>query len=142
VSDDLRIDRSVTIPGNELQERFTTSGGPGGQHANRSSTRVELEWNLEASRALTERQRSRIKRSLRARIDSSGTLRVASDTYRSQWRNRGAARDRLAKLVAQALQPARRRVATRSTPASNEKRLRAKKRRGEIKRLRQDTADG
>ena len=141
MSDDLRVDRSLTIPGSELRERFTTSGGPGGQHANRSSTRVELEWNVDDSSQLTERQRSRIKRGLRARINSSGTLRLASDRHRSQWRNRADVRDRLTKLVAQALQPPRPRVATRSTPGANERRLRAKKRRGEIKRLRQDTAD-
>ena len=142
MSDDLRVDRSLTIPGEELHERFTTSGGPGGQHANRSSTRVELGWNVESSRALTERQRSRIKRGLRTRFDSSGTLRIASDRHRSQWRNRADVRDRLAKLVAQALQPPRPRVATKRTPSANEKRLRAKKRRAETKRLRQDTADG
>lgn len=136
MTEDLLVNRSLTIPGNELELRFTTSGGPGGQHANRSSTRVELMWNVEESAALNDRQRSRIRRHLRSRIDSSGTLRLASDTHRSQYRNRSAALDRLARLIAEALVPAKPRVATRATKASKERRLEAKKQRSRVKRLR------
>ncbi len=136
MAEDLRVTRSLTIPGDELELTFTTSGGPGGQHANRSSTRVVLGWNVAESRALGERQRQQIRTHLRRRIDNSGMLRVASDRYRSQLRNRADAMHRLSDLVAEALRPTKKRVATAPTNASKERRLREKKRRSELKRAR------
>lgn len=136
MAEDLRVGRSLTIPGDELELTFTTSGGPGGQHANRSSTRVVLSWNVSESRALGERQRQRIRTQLRRRIDNSGTLRVASDRYRSQLRNREDAMGRLADLIAEALRPTKKRVATAPTKASKERRLQEKKRRSQTKRAR------
>lgn len=132
----LRVSRSLTIPARELELTFTTSGGPGGQHANRSSTRVILGWNVAESRALGDRQRQRIRTHLRRRIDNSGTLRVASDRYRSQLRNREDAMARLAGLVADALRPTKKRVATAPTKGSKERRLQQKKRRSQIKKAR------
>lgn len=133
---DVRVGRYLTIPDSELKLRFTTSGGPGGQHANKSSTRVELLWNLEDSQAVGPRQRARIKQKLRNRIDAGGNLKVTVDTHRSQYRNREEAEARLADLVSAALRTSRRRVATKPTRSSKEQRLRAKKRRSEIKKLR------
>ena len=138
--DDLRINRSLVIPGDELRLSFSTSGGPGGQHANKAATRVEVAWNVASSRALGPRQRSRILAALRSRIDSTGTLRVTSDRYRSQLRNREDALDRLARLVAEALRPRKVRRATAPTPVSRERRLTAKKQRSQIKKGRRRPA--
>jgi ribosome-associated protein len=136
VSEGLRVGRSVTIPEDEIELKFTPSGGPGGQHANRSATRVELTWNVVSSRALDERQRDRIRARLRHRIDSAGILRLTSDQHRSQFRNRADVRRRLASLVADALRPQIRRVPTTPTAASGRRRLQSKRRRSETKRLR------
>lgn len=133
---DLRVTRSVTIPARELHFSFETSGGPGGQHANKAATRVVLEWDVAGSAALGPRQRDRVLDALGRRIDSSGRLRITSDRYRSQMRNREDARDRLARLVGDALKPRKARVATKATAAGKERRLRNKKRRSEIKRSR------
>ncbi len=133
---DVRVGRYLTIPDNELKLRFTTSGGPGGQHANKSSTWVELLWNVEASPSVGPRQRARIKQKLRNRIDSHGNLKVTVDTHRSQYRNREEAETRLADLISAALRTTKRRVATKPTRSSTEQRLQAKKRRSAIKKLR------
>ncbi len=130
------VGRRLVIPGREIELAFTTSGGPGGQHANRSSTRVELAWNVERSAVLSPEQRRLICAYLKGRIDSSGTLRLASDTHRSQLRNREDVIERLATLIGRALVPRRTRRATKPSRAVREKRLTAKKRRGETKRRR------
>jgi ribosome-associated protein len=134
--DGIPVGRSVTIPEDEIELKFSPSGGPGGQHANRSATRVELTWNVVSSRALDERQRDRIRARLRHRIDSGGTVRLTSDKHRSQFQNRADVRRRLASLVADALRPRPRRVPTTPTAASGHRRLQSKRRRSEIKRLR------
>ena len=136
MKEDVRINRSVTIPGDEVELTFSPSGGPGGQHANKASTRAELAWNVATSRALGPRQRERIRGALRTRIDSSGTLRLTSDTYRSQLRNREDVIERLQREVAAALKPIKKRRPTAPTRASKERRLEQKKRRSETKRLR------
>ncbi|MGH2729253.1 MAG: alternative ribosome rescue aminoacyl-tRNA hydrolase ArfB [Actinomycetota bacterium] len=141
--DDVRVNRSLVIPEDEIEMRFSTSGGPGGQHANKAATRVELTWNVAASRALGPRQRARIEDRLRTRIDSSGALRLTSNKYRSQWRNREDVLERLGDLVADALRPVKKRVGTKPTQASKERRLLDKRRRSAIKRgrkLRDDEA--
>ena len=132
----LRVNRSLEIPADELELSFTTSGGPGGQHANRSATRAELAWNAATSRALGPRQRQRILTALKNRIDSSGTLRLSSNAHRSQLRNREEVTNRLAALLRDALRPTKKRRATFPTASSRERRLAQKRRRGEIKRAR------
>lgn len=136
--DGLRIDRSLVIPEAELKERFTPAGGPGGQHANKASTRVELVWNVARSSAVTPLQRERLLEKLANRVDSEGNLRIVSDSERSQLRNRAEAERRLVHLVAGALRRERTRRPTRPTKGSQEKRLEEKKRRSEIKRARRD----
>lgn len=136
MTDDVRINRSLTIPGDEIKLSFSTSGGPGGQHANKASTRVELAWNVATSRALGPRQRERIRTRLRTRIDSAGNLRLTSDTYRSQTRNRADVLERLQSVVADALKVRRKRVATQPSKAAVDRRIHAKKRRSEVKKLR------
>ena len=134
--DDIRVGRALVIPGDEIELSFTPSGGPGGQHANRSATRVELTWNVDRSRALSPRQRAAVKERLRTRLDGAGNLRLTSAAHRSQLRNRAEVTQRLARVVGDALAPRRARVPTRATAASHEKRLQAKKRRSQTKRLR------
>ena len=137
----IRVNRSLVIPPDELRFTFMPSGGPGGQHANKTSTRVELTWDVTGSRALGPRQRDRILARLGTRIDSSGTLRLTSDRYRSQLRNREDVVERFAKLVAGALRTPRSRVPTGPTKAAREKRLRAKRHRSRLKRDRRGPRD-
>jgi ribosome-associated protein len=132
----VRVNRSLVIPDDEIELAFERSGGPGGQHSNKVSTRVELRWNVDRSRALGPRQRQRIKHRLGSRIDARGTLRVVVRTHRSQFRNREEARRRLASLVAGALAPRAARLPTQPTEASKERRLQAKRARAEVKRSR------
>jgi ribosome-associated protein len=137
----IRVNRSLVIPNDELEISFSPSGGPGGQHANKAATRVELVWNVESSRVLGPRQRQRILRKLASRIDGSGSLHVQSDRRRSQLRNREDAETRLADLVAGALRPTKRRIATKPSAAANEARLAGKKRRSQKKAGRRIIAD-
>lgn len=141
MSDDVRVNSHLVIPGHEIRLTHATSGGPGGQHANKVATRVELRWNVGSSPSLGPRQRARIMQGLRGRIDNSGVLRLSSDRYRSQLRNREDVLERLASLVAMALKPAKKRVATAPSVAARERRLREKRRRGEIKRARRGLPD-
>lgn len=138
---DLRIGPAVTIPAAELSWRFSRSSGAGGQHVNTSDTRVELTWDLERSTALTGRQRALARRRLAGAL-VDGTITVAASERRSQLRNREAARERLADLVAAAIEPPPPpRRATKPSRAAKERRLDAKRRRGETKRLRQRPPD-
>lgn len=132
----LKVNRSLTIPSNELIFRFSRSSGPGGQHVNKSSTKVEVAWNVQTSAVLGPRQRARITNKLRTRIDSTGHLRVISDRSRSQMRNRDDALRRLADIVARALLVDKKRVASQPTTASKERRLAAKRMRSDVKRAR------
>ena len=132
----IRVDRRVVIPEEELGWSFTPSPGPGGQHANKTSTRAGLTWDVSSSRALDPEQRDRLIRALGRRIDSRGVLRVSSSEHRSQLRNREEASRRLAELVREALRPVRTRRPTRPTTAARERRLRTKRRRSDTKRLR------
>lgn len=121
VSDELRI------PRDELSFRASRSGGPGGQHVNTSSTRVELMWNVSRSRVLSPEQRERLLTKLATRIDGDGVLRIVASENRSQARNRDAAEERLAALVRRALVVPKVRRKTRPTIGGVEKRLRSKK---------------
>lgn len=134
--DGVRINRSLVIPRHEINISFAASGGPGGQHANKTATRVELTWNVRHSAVLGSWQRARLEQKLSSRINSEGELRIVADEYRSQWRNRTEAERRLVKTVAGALQQQRSRVDTKPTRASKERRLNEKRRRSEIKKNR------
>jgi ribosome-associated protein len=137
----VRVNRSLEIPDDELEFTFSTSSGPGGQHANKAATRVDVAWNVAASRVLGPRQRDRIRSRLGRRIDSVGVLRLSSSRFRSQLRNRADVTERLAGLVAEALRPEKKRVVTRPTRASVERRLRAKKQRSATKQARRARPD-
>lgn len=137
---DVRVNRHVVIPGHEIRLRHTTSGGPGGQHANKVATRVELTWNVADSEALGPRQRARVLETLKTRIDGTGTLHLSSDRRRSQLRNREDVLERLAVLVAGALRSRKSRVPTSPSAGARERRLRDKRRRSEAKRARRAPA--
>lgn len=133
---DIQINRRLTIPRAELEFRATRSGGPGGQHANTSATRVQLMWDVKASPSLSDRRRQLILSRLANRIDQAGVLHLAADTHRSQHRNREEVLERFAGLLAEALRPRKKRRKTSPTRASKERRLEKKKRRGRTKKLR------
>ncbi|MBM9462997.1 aminoacyl-tRNA hydrolase [Aeromicrobium sp. YIM 150415] len=127
--------RRVRIPDDELNWKFTRSSGPGGQHVNTSDTRVELRWSLDRTTVLDEAEKQRVRERLRSRL-RDGTITVVSSQYRSQHRNRETARARLIDLVEAAITPAKRRRPTRVSKAADQRRLDAKRRRGDIKRQR------
>ena len=131
---DLAVSAGLTIPRHELVLRVSRAGGAGGQHVNTSSTRVEVAWDIARSGAITDDERERLVRALGRRVASDGVLRVVASERRSQAQNREAAEARLAALVRRALVVPKRRKATRPTRASVERRLEAKRRRGERKR--------
>jgi ribosome-associated protein len=126
----------LTIPRSELSYRATRAGGPGGQHVNTASTRVELTWSIPGSAALDDETRARLLARLAPRLDSEGTLRVVASATRSQHRNRQEATERLVRVVAAALRPERARRRTKPPRAAREQRLRSKRQRAEVKRLR------
>src|SRR4051812_18475948 len=99
----LAVNESLSIPRSELAVRVSRSSGAGGQHVNKTSSRVEIFWNVLTSRALTEEQRTRLQSKLASRLTSSGSIRVVASDMRSQGRNRDLAEERLADLIGRAL---------------------------------------
>lgn len=141
----LVISPRVHLAISECDVRATTGGGPGGQHVNRSATRVELRWRPSASdslrRALAPDHFERVLTRLHRRLDTDGTLRIVASEHRSQRRNRDAALERLATIIRVALPDPIARKATRPTRASVERRLDTKKRRSHVKRERRRGPD-
>jgi ribosome-associated protein len=134
-AESIRVTRSVSIPRSEIELRFSRSSGPGGQHAQKSDTRVEAVFDVEASSALSEAQRRRV-------IAKAGpVLRAIAQDERSQWRNRELATERLVEELREALRVPRRRRPTKPTKAAVEKRLERKRRRSDVKRLRRPPPD-
>ena len=130
----LRINNEVRIPLAELSFRFSRSSGPGGQHVQKTSTRVELLFDVANSPSLTDAQRERVLKRLATYIDTTGTLHLSSQSERSQHRNREEVVKRFAEIMREALRRRKRRKKTRPTAASREKRLRAKHKRSETKK--------
>ena len=139
--DGLRITARVVIPRSELTVRASRAGGPGGQHVNTSSTRIELLWAPATSRALDEAQRARVVARLATRLDGAGTVRIVSAETRSQTQNRARAEARLAELVRAALVVPKVRRATKPSKGARERRITDKKLRGETKRGRRVRGD-
>src|SRR3989440_12693127 len=126
----IRVTRSVVLPLREIVLRTSRSSGPGGQHAQKSETRVEAVFDVEASDALSPAQKRRV-------VAKAGpVLRAVAQDERSQLRNRELAVERLVARLREALRVPRRRVATKPSAAARERRLEGKKRRGAVKRLR------
>jgi len=130
------VDDRVQIPLSELEFRFSRSSGPGGQHVQKASTRVELLFDVARSPSLDDEQRARVLNRLSGYVDSDGILHVVSQSERSQWRNRREVVERFQELMRRALARRKQRRATRPTAASREKRLEQKRRRSQIKRQR------
>ena len=128
---DLTVNSRIVIPEAELVERFSASGGPGGQHANKASTRVELTWDIESSVAVSEADRRRLVAAL------GPTARIVADDKRSQARNRDIAQQRLAQKIREALVVAKPRRATRPSRNSQRRRVEGKRKDAQTKRLRQ-----
>ena len=131
----LRVTRSVSIPRSEIELRFSRSSGPGGQHAQKSDTRVEATFDVEASSALSPAQKRRV-------VARAGpVLRAIAQDERSQWRNRELATERLVEALREALRVPRRRRPTKPSKAAVERRLEQKRRRSDVKRLRRPPPD-
>jgi ribosome-associated protein len=132
----LEITPELRIPLSELEFRASRSSGPGGQHVNTSSTRIEVWWDVAGSTTLAPEQRARLLQRLSSRLDSAGRLRLVSGASRSQLRNREAVTERLRVVVAAALAVPKKRKPTKPSRAAKEARLEAKRRRAAIKRRR------
>src|SRR5918997_5332637 len=136
----LVISPDLRIPLSELQYRMSRSGGPGGQHVNTSSTRVEVTWNVAGSPSLSPEQRTRLLQQLATRLDTHGQLRLISSGTRSQLRNKEDVTDRLQSTLATALVVRKKRKATKPSRAAKAARLAAKRKRAATKRQRQAPA--
>jgi len=132
----VEITATLRIPLSELTYRASRSSGPGGQHVNTSSTRIEVVWDIAASAAVTEEERARLLARLATRLDSAGRLRLVSGETRSQLRNRESVTERLRTVVASALALPKRRKRTRVPASVKAARLEAKQRRSDLKRAR------
>ena len=122
----------------EIKFRTSRSSGPGGQHVNKTESRVELIWELEASECLSKVQKERVRKRKGSRVTESGTLILAGEKFRSQHRNREEVTERFLDLISRSIVPVKKRKPTKPTRASQEKRIRKKKIRGELKRLRRN----
>ena len=128
----IQVTRSVTIPRAEIELRFSRSSGPGGQHAQKSDTRVEATFDVKASSALSEAQKRRV-------LSRAGpVIRAVAQDERSQWRNRELATERLVEALREALKVPRRRRPTKPSRAAVERRLEQKRRRSQVKRRRRE----
>ena len=126
----IQVTRSVRIPRSEIELRFSRSSGPGGQHAQKSDTRVEATFDVTASQGLSDAQKRRVL------AKAGPVLRAVAQDERSQWRNRELATERLVDSLREALRVPRRRRPTKPSKAAVERRLEQKRRRSELKRRR------
>lgn len=132
----IEITPELSIPESELSFRASRAGGPGGQHVNTSSTRVELVWDVNASRSLSDAQRELIQAKLATRISAEGLLTLACATTRSQHRNREEVTERFAEILRDALHVQKARRKTKVPKGAKEERLKEKKERSERKKMR------
>ena len=138
---DIELGQGLKIPAAELRQLASRSSGPGGQHVNKSATRVTLRWNLRSSQALDETRRQRLLERLASRLTAGGELIVHAEASRSRARNLDAARERMADLVADALEVPLSRRPTRPSRASRVRQQKAKRQRSDLKRSRRDRGD-
>ena len=136
MSDDIIINDLVVIPASELQYTASRSSGPGGQHVNKTDSRIQVRWNIPTTSALSDFLKRRVMMVLATRLTDDGDLLLASDSNRSQRRNKDDVTQRLAALVREALVPPKPRRKTKPTRASRQRRLDDKKKRADVKRQR------
>jgi ribosome-associated protein len=139
--EDIIINNRVTIPASELSYAASRSSGPGGQHANKTDSRIQVRWNVPASKAMSDYLKKRLLRVLGSRLTDDGDLLLAADSHRSQHRNRDEVNQRLAALVREALVPPKPRRKTKPSKASRQKRLDNKRRRADLKNQRRKKFD-
>ena len=132
----LQISRTLALPDTELTERFLRADGPGGQHVNRTESAVELRFDVASSPSLPEEVRARLLARRDRRMTDEGVLVIQARRFREQARNRDDARERLVELIRGALVAPKKRLATRPTRASKERRLVGKQQRGKLKQTR------
>ena len=134
----LKVNNEIEIADWEITEQFVRASGPGGQNVNKTSSAVELRFEAERSPSLPGPVKARLRRLAGRRWTKEGALVIQVSEERSQARNRDIARERLAGLIRSALHKPKRRVPTKPTRGSVERRIKAKKVRGEVKKLRQN----
>ncbi|TCV96251.1 ribosome-associated protein [Luteibacter rhizovicinus] len=132
----LIVTRSIAIPESELVERFMRADGPGGQHVNRTESAVELRFDVASSPSISDELRERLLARRDRRMTDAGVLVIQARRFRDQARNRDDARDRLIDVIREATVVQKKRVATKPTRASKERRLVGKQKRGNIKSTR------
>jgi len=132
----LVINHTVTIPEHELEITASRSGGPGGQHVNKTSSRITVRWNVSASQALPDHLKERLLRALAHRISTDGYISVHSSSSRSQHDNKATALALLAALIKSGLRVPKKRIATEISAAKQEARLHKKSSRSTLKKLR------
>jgi ribosome-associated protein len=132
----LTISRTLSLPESELVERFLRADGPGGQHVNRTESAVELRFDVANSPSLSEEIRARLLARRDRRLTAEGMLVIQGRRFRDQGRNRDDVRERLAELIRGVLVPPKKRLATKPTRASKERRLAGKQQRARVKQNR------
>ncbi|CAM0997354.1 alternative ribosome rescue aminoacyl-tRNA hydrolase ArfB [Rhodanobacter sp. Root179] len=137
----LTVSHSITLPESELVERFLRADGPGGQHVNRTESAVELRFDVASSPSLPEEIRTRLLERRDRRLTAEGVLVIQGRRFRDQGRNRDDVRERLVEIIRGVLVPPKKRLATRPTRASKERRLVGKQQRGQIKQSRSRKPD-
>jgi ribosome-associated protein len=137
MSYDIPVKNGIVIPEHELEITTSRAGGPGGQHVNKTDTRITVRWNVKTTTVLTEEQKSRVLQNLASRLTESGDLIIHNNETRSQLQNKKSALLILANEVSRALHVPKKRMATRISKAKKESRLQAKSHRGTVKQLRQ-----
>ena len=135
-SKDLVVDQRVTVPGSDLTWTASRSSGPGGQNVNKVATKVTVRFDLRGTKALSQAQKSRLRKLAGRRMDAEGGLLVTAQAERSQKQNLARARDGLRRLILKALPTPKRRVATKPTRAAQRRRLEQKRQRSEKKKSR------
>ncbi len=133
---DIPIKNGIVIPGHEVEITASRSGGAGGQHVNKTSTRITVRWNVKTTSALTDEQKERVLAKLESHLTADGDLIIHSSESRSQDQNKRMALDRLAYQVRAALHVPKKRMATKVSKGAKETRLQSKSRRGFIKKMR------
>ena len=133
---DIEVSDGLSIPRSEIQVKASRASGAGGQHVNKTSSRIEIAWNVRTSKSLSAEQRALLEERLASRLNEDGSIRVVAADTRSQAQNRERAEKRLATLISRSLQVRKKRRPTRRPRAANEARLTEKKKHSDKKRNR------
>lgn len=134
--DDIPIKNGIVIPEHELEITASRSGGAGGQHVNKTSTRITVRWNIQKTRSLSDEQKQCVLQNLQAELTQDGDIIIHESGSRSQQQNKQVALDRLAQKIRKALHVPKKRIKSRISQFIKETRLQAKKERSELKKLR------